>query len=225
METSGGTASRAPRRHDISVSVSVETRRSDDLYTGASPAGDGVDIYNSWRLLWRRGRCLRCHGSCERISLHSIFAQSFGRFCPFGKDFVLKKRTSLTRRAADGSDAGAWVRRAHGTAAGTRAANPDQRQPKSSAPGLSTGSDCWQSCTAVPGKAVSSWTGELGKQPILTTCAVSAHTLLLPIYLLLLALQVSAWTGFIHHHGPNQGTRRHVLCRAAMHSVVSRCVA
>ena len=31
----------------------------------------------------------------------------------------------------DGSDAGAWVRRAHGTAAGTRAANPDQRQPKS----------------------------------------------------------------------------------------------
>ena len=105
----------------------------------------------------------------------------------------------------DGSDAGAWVRRAHGTAAGTRAANPDQRQPKWSALELSTGSDCWQSCTAVPGKAVSSWTGELGKQPILTTCAVSAHTLLLPIYLLLLALQVSAWTGFIHHHGPNQG--------------------
>ena len=56
--------------------------------------------------------------------------------------------------------------------------------------------------------------------------AQSARTpLLLPIYLLLLALQVSAWTGFIHHHGPNQGTRRHVLCRAAMHSVTSRCFA
>ena len=26
-----------------SVSVSVETRRSDDLYTGASPEGDGVE--------------------------------------------------------------------------------------------------------------------------------------------------------------------------------------
>ena len=84
----------------------------------------------------------------------------------------------MTRRAADGSDAGAWVRRAHGTAAGTCAANPDQRQPKWSVLELSTGSDCWQSCTAVPGKAVSSWTGELGEQLILTACAVSAHTLL-----------------------------------------------
>ena len=27
----------------MSVSVSVETRRSDDLYTGASPDGDGVE--------------------------------------------------------------------------------------------------------------------------------------------------------------------------------------
>ena len=128
----------------------------------------------------------------------------------------------MTRRAPDGSDAGAWVRRAHATAAGTRAASPDQRQLKSSAPELSTGSGCWQSCTTVPGKAVSSWTGELGEQPILTACAVSAHTLLQLIYLLLLALQVSAWTGFFHHHGPNQGTRRHVLCRAAMHSVASQ---
>ena len=128
----------------------------------------------------------------------------------------------MTRRAPDGSDAGAWVRRAHATAAGTRAASPDQRQLKSSAPELSTGSGCWQSCTTVPGKAVSSWTGELGEQPILTACAVSAHTLLQLIYLLLLALQVSAWTGFFHHYGPNQGTRRRVLCRAAMHSVASQ---
>ena len=31
------------RLHIVSVSVSVETRRSDDLYTGASPDGDGVE--------------------------------------------------------------------------------------------------------------------------------------------------------------------------------------
>ena len=33
-----------------SVSVSVETRRSDDLYTGASPDGDGVEA-ERWPLL------------------------------------------------------------------------------------------------------------------------------------------------------------------------------
>ena len=32
------------------VSVSVETRRSDDLYTGASPDGDGVEA-ERWPLL------------------------------------------------------------------------------------------------------------------------------------------------------------------------------
>ena len=34
----------------VSVSVSVETRRSDDLYTGASPDGDGVEA-ERWPLL------------------------------------------------------------------------------------------------------------------------------------------------------------------------------
>ena len=34
----------------LSVSVSVETRRSDDLYTGASPDGDGVEA-EMWPLL------------------------------------------------------------------------------------------------------------------------------------------------------------------------------
>ena len=34
----------------LSVSVSVETRRSDDLYTGASPDGDGVEA-ERWPLL------------------------------------------------------------------------------------------------------------------------------------------------------------------------------
>ena len=34
----------------VSVSVSVETRRSDDLYTGSSPDGDGVEA-ERWPLL------------------------------------------------------------------------------------------------------------------------------------------------------------------------------
>ena len=34
----------------VTVSVSVETRRSDDLYTGASPDGDGVEA-ERWPLL------------------------------------------------------------------------------------------------------------------------------------------------------------------------------
>ena len=34
----------------MSVSVSVETRRSDDLYTGSSPDGDGVEA-ERWPLL------------------------------------------------------------------------------------------------------------------------------------------------------------------------------
>ena len=34
----------------VSVSVELETRRSDDLYTGASPDGDGVEA-ERWPLL------------------------------------------------------------------------------------------------------------------------------------------------------------------------------
>ena len=37
-------------KYGISVSVSVGTRRSDDLYTGASPDGDGVEA-ERWPLL------------------------------------------------------------------------------------------------------------------------------------------------------------------------------
>ena len=39
-----------PYAEQTSVSVSVETRRSDDLYTGASPDGDGVET-ERWPLL------------------------------------------------------------------------------------------------------------------------------------------------------------------------------
>ena len=40
------------RDRNKSVSVSVETRRSDDLYTGASPDGDGVEEAERGGLCW-----------------------------------------------------------------------------------------------------------------------------------------------------------------------------
>ena len=68
----------------------------------------------------------------------------------------------------DGSHAGALVRLAQGTTAGTHAANLEQRRSKWSALVLSTGSDCWQSMRTVPGKPVLFWTDEPGEQPMLT---------------------------------------------------------
>jgi hypothetical protein len=53
-----------------------------------------------------------------------------------------------------GSDAGALVRLAQGTTPGTHAGNPDQWWSERSTLVLSTGLDCQQSMTTVPGKAV-----------------------------------------------------------------------
>ena len=56
--------------HRTSVSVSVETRRSDDLYTGASPDGDGVEA-ERWPLLGGDGERKEMWGEADgRVYKH-----------------------------------------------------------------------------------------------------------------------------------------------------------
>ena len=84
---------------------------------------------------------------------------------------------------------------------------------------LSTGLDCQQSMRTVPGKAVLFGLMSLVSSPYSMLVQPPWRRLLKITRFLLLALQVSAQADILHRHGPNQGTRRRVLCRAGRHTV------
>ena len=134
-------------------------------------------------------------------------------------------RTSCASDPLDGSDAGALVRAADGTAAGTHAANLEQQRSKWSALVLSTGSDCWQSMRTVPGKAVLFWTEVLDEQPMLTIRASRARSLLQPNYQSPLVQQVMTQSDFLHDHGCHKGTSQPVCCQPAMHTILTSAFA
>ena len=117
------------------------------------------------------------------------------------------------------------MRAAHGTAAGTHAANLEQQRSKWSALVLSTGSDCWQSMSTVPGKPVLFWTDEPGEQPMLTVRASRARSLLQLNYPSPLVQQVMTQSDFLHDHGCHKGTSQPVCCQPAMHTILTSAFA
>ena len=83
-----------------------------------------------------------------------LFLLTAARFCPLHEDFGPQNEDRVSSVAADGSDAGALVRAAHGTVPGTPAVGPGQWRAQWSALILSIGLDDLQQMRTASRQAV-----------------------------------------------------------------------